>query len=158
MGIKLFHKGRRNIHGHSINDRGEKVPFVFTPGTAVEFDDLVGANLKRLYAGEVISMDDVQKQFDQSTAPKGEVAKNPHGEEVVDQAALAAAEADKLKVIDDAVGERTYKALLAAGMTEEEARSAAYPVGADVASVDSVTADEKKAEGFMDRIGFGKKG
>ena len=123
MGIKLFHKGRRNIHGHAINEAGEKVPFVFTPGTAVEFDDATGANIKRLYQGEVISMDDVQKQFDQSTAPKGEAAKTPHGSDIVDPAAEAA----KLKAIDDAVAERTYKSLLAAGLTEEEARAAAFP-------------------------------
>ena len=68
-------------------------------------------------------MDDVQKQFDQSTAPKGEAAKTPHGSDIVDPAAEAA----KLKAIDDAVAERTYKSLLAAGLTEEEARAAAFP-------------------------------
>lgn len=159
MGIKLFHKGKRNITGEALNAAGEKVPFVFTPNTAVEFDDVTGANIKRLYAGEVISMDDVRRQFDQSTAPVGAVGV-ASATGLVDPAIAAAAEAERAATMEAEVKKRTYDALIAAGLTHEEAEAAAAPKKAESveeSKAEEVAEVEQEKAGLLDHI-KGKKG
>lgn len=156
MGIKLFHKGKRNITGHKIDldgnpvlgEDGKPQAFVFKPNTAIEFDDVTGAKIKRLYEREVISMDDVQKQFDQSTAPQAPVAKNMHGEDV--EAIKATAHQDA----QEKANAKAMKALVAAGMTDAEAHAAIF--GEDVAPAPEKSAQDEKAPSMMDRLGLSK--
>ncbi len=55
MSIRLFNQGARSIFGDG---------FEFKPKTTMEFNDETGSYLKRLYGQELVSMDDVQKQFE----------------------------------------------------------------------------------------------
>ncbi len=64
MAIKLFNKGKREIHGGTV-ENGWK----FLPQTAMEFDEETGTKLKALYPDELLSLNDVQKQFE-PTKPK----------------------------------------------------------------------------------------
>lgn len=74
MPVSLFNKGKRPIHGvhpdkfepGRLDKHGAKVPlkFVFKPETAMAFDDATASRLQRLFPGEVLSVQDVQKQFE----------------------------------------------------------------------------------------------
>lgn len=76
--VKLFNKGQRDIQGAG---------FVFKPQTALEFDAETAAKLKRLFPNELLSLDDVQKQFAPAIAPESVAAETPIADPVEDDAA-----------------------------------------------------------------------
>lgn len=157
MGIKLFHKGKRNIHGIAKDANGDPAPFVFKPQTAIEFDEETGAKLRRLYGNEIISMDDVQKQFDQSTAVKDNapVNKTPHGSDTPTEKEVP----DPALAVEAEVQKRTYDALVAAGLTEDEARAAVWPEPKAEAAKDATggAADLAEKVSVLQRLGIGHK-
>lgn len=83
--MKLLNRGKRHIHGETVvdftvDDDGNRVyskdaagkdikpvPFVLKPNTAIDFDERTGAKLRRLYKGELVTFEDLQRAFDGST-------------------------------------------------------------------------------------------
>lgn len=82
MPIQLYNSGKRQIHGethvkfttdengkrtYGLDKDGKEIKpkaFVLHPKCALEFDDVTGAKLQKLYAGEVVSFEDLkQKNF-----------------------------------------------------------------------------------------------
>jgi hypothetical protein len=57
--VKLFNQGSRTIFGKG---------FELKPKKGMAFDTATAANLQRLYPNEVISMEDVQRQFEENTS------------------------------------------------------------------------------------------
>jgi hypothetical protein len=76
--MKLLNRGKREIHGETHVDRNEDgtfktdytgkeikpVPFVLKPNTAIDFDEQTGHKLKKLFKGELVTFEDLQRQFD----------------------------------------------------------------------------------------------
>lgn len=67
MSVKLFNQGKRTIRGEAIDPRdGKKKPFAFLPKEALEFSDEDARKLKKMFGSEMLSIDDVKSQFDDS--------------------------------------------------------------------------------------------
>jgi hypothetical protein len=103
MTVTLFNRGKRTIVGAhpgkfekgKLDKRGNPMPlkFSFKPETAMAFNEETGAKLQRLYPGEVLSVRDVQKQFEviEEASPEEPAAK-PQTEEAVQEPAAQPAE------------------------------------------------------------------
>jgi hypothetical protein len=69
--MKLFNQGTNTIHGATeivIEGVKKKVPYAFAPKQALDFTEAEATKLKRLYPRQLLSLEDVQSQFANSTA------------------------------------------------------------------------------------------
>lgn len=114
--VKLWNKGKSTIHGdHSdkIDPATQKpLKYAFKPQTAAAFSEKDAAKLRRLYPREILSMDDVQRQFEEKPLDKAELAKTHIS---VDDAERAKEEAVRLAVA--AERDRLTKELSEFGLT-----------------------------------------
>lgn len=113
--VKLWNKGKSTIHGdHSDTldpKTGKSKPYSFKPQSAAAFSEKDAAKLRRLYPREVLSMDDVQRQFEEKPLDTVELAKTHI---TVDEAERQKEEAVKLAV--NAERERLSKELQEFGL------------------------------------------
>ena len=115
MTIQLFNKSKKTISGK--NKDGQE--FNLAPQTAMAFDDVTGAKLKRLYKSELISPEDFMKQFD---TPKAAPAPEPEVKAEPKQTPEEVAEFHR-----QAIASGVYNALIAKGFSPEEATAEAWP-------------------------------
>lgn len=97
--MKLLNRGKRHIHGETIVEKDAEgvnlstpIAFVLKPNTAIDFDEKTGAFLRRLYQGELVTFEDLQRSFDGSTlaAANPPVAGKAHQNEAPAASAQAA--------------------------------------------------------------------
>lgn len=98
--MKLLNRGKRHIHGETLVEKDAEgvnistpIAFVLKPNTAIDFDEKTGAFLRRLYEGELVTFEDLQRQFDGSTlaAANAPVAGRAHQNEAPAAASVAPA-------------------------------------------------------------------
>lgn len=143
--IKLYNKGKRTIFGihDDVIDEATKQPkkFAFKPDDKAAFAPEKANQLRRLYPGEVVSLDDVKREFDDKPLVKTDIVTITleESEEKVRQAAA--------KAVAD------YKAeleALAAGAGEEEEESE------DAGEAESESEEEVEEEAPAPAKGRGK--
>lgn len=172
--MKVLNRGKRKIDGHTIvkftlDEAGERVyeknalgkdilpvPFTMLPNTAIDFDDATGKHLRRLFPNELVTFEDLQRQFDGSTIVNANppvINKIHMNEQPTAEEKAAAAVPSQSDLSDEEL-------LIISKMRAERAMPvsdpAAEPVVAPVAPADEVviptpSASEKKA-GFLDSV------
>ena len=119
MKIKLYNKGKRTItYGHDLH---------FKPDSAIAFEQDMADNLRKMYPGEVLSLEDVKDQFEKEpTIPVSQAEKERDAAiaAAVEKAVAEALAKRDAPVIPEAPAEKTDEEILAELEKEEtEAKS-----------------------------------
>lgn len=107
--IRLFNKGKRTIQGHypeDVDAEGKVTKsYSFKPATTMAFRADEANKLRRLYPKEVVSLEDVTREFD-TTEPETKKKGKALTQEDVDSAVAEAVTAALAKAKEDADLER----------------------------------------------------
>jgi len=109
--ITLFNKGKRVISGYhkdQFDDKNKPITYNFGPEKTMSFHEEDANKIKRLFPKEVLSLEDVKKQFDEKVNPV--VAPTSitieESEKVKDAAVKAAVEAERDKIRAEIMAEQ----------------------------------------------------
>lgn len=136
--IRLYNKGKRaitGVHTDVLDAEGKPKPFSFGGGQSGEFHVDVANNLRKLYPNEIVSLDDVKRQFDDNSINKPMTPTAP----VI---TVAQAELEKQKAIEEALAKQREEIFSGA--------AAESPAPAEIA-------EEKQEAPAKKQVGKGKK-